>query len=415
MNTRRHYDPQLILKHQKGILPVDEYQNIPASTIRNWKNRSLNRIHGFDKRCAPLTIDYLKKEHNYQKLRKAGTALYFINKAIIEAVKDRPEVYDNYKLRQQLISIIDQYSVEIPKKKLMNWSGIKPQQFYAWRRRTCKASLMEICRLRHPSQLTFYEVKTIESYLKSLLPELRTKSAVYGKMIRDGKAFMALKTFYNYSRLLGYKTNRLKKKRRSKGISADHPKQILHMDVTQYKFADHTKAYIYLIQDNFSRKILNWKISRVCNSTIAKENLQEACEEYDLMKEKHIDLIVDGGIENKGEVMTYLKAQSTIKLKIAMKDIKQSNSMIEAANRCIKHYHLFPLGVSTYNELRILLPKIIYEYNFERYKHNLNFKSPDEAFYGVDIGIDHINKQFDKARKTRHLTNSQFSCNKHCT
>jgi len=126
-------------------------------------------------------------------------------------------------------------------------------------------------------------------------------------------------------------------------------------------------------------------------------------------------LIVDGGIENKGEVMTYLKAQSTIKLKIAMKDIKQSNSMIEAANRCLKHYHLFPLGISTYKELEILLPKIIYEYNFVRYRHSLNFRSPNEAFCGVDIGIDQINIQFDKARKTRYLTNSQFSCNKHCT
>jgi len=159
MTARKHYDPQLIHKYQLGILSKEEYQQIPSSTIRNWKNRRLTRIHGFDKRCAPLTIDYLKKEHNYQKLRKAGTALYFIHKAIIEAVKDRPEVYDNYKLRQQLISIIDHYSDDIPKKKLLTWSGIKPQQFYAWRRRTCQPSLMEICRLRHPSQLTFHEVK----------------------------------------------------------------------------------------------------------------------------------------------------------------------------------------------------------------------------------------------------------------
>jgi len=121
---------------------------------------------------------------------------------------------------------------------------------------------------------------------------------------------MSIRTFYDYSRKLGF-INKPKVKRPKKiGITADRPKQILHMDVTVYKFADNTKAYIYLIQDNYSRFILNWKVSRSCNSATALANLREACEKYNLLDEHSMDIIVDGGSENKGLLSQFVNGHA---------------------------------------------------------------------------------------------------------
>lgn len=349
-----------------------------------------------------------------KKLRAVGKALFFIGSAFNKVAQHHTSIYENREFRKSIITIVDRFSPAIPRKKLYDWIGINPQQFYAWRRRSCKASMMDLCRLRHVNQLTFHEVITIKNYLNYYLHSLHTKVAVYGKMVRDGAAYMSPKSFYNYSRLLGYKNRRIPKRKQNTGLRAVRPKQILHMDVTVYKFQDNTKAYIYLIQDNFSRHILNWKISRTCNSTFACQNLKEACDKYNLLDEESIDLIVDGGMENKGEVLKFLKTQTTIKLKTALKDVPQSNSMIEKLNMQLKYYHWFPRDITTYNEMIEVLPKTIEDKCQNIYRPDLGFRSTHETFHGIYIGIRTIENNYKTAARNRKSHNKQFQCERHC-
>lgn len=103
---------------------------------------------------------------------------------------------------------------------------------------------------------------------------------MYHQIKRDGAAYFSISTYYNYVSIL--KLNRMKVKHRRKnhtiGIRATIPLQILHADVTMIRLLDNTKAYIYLIQDNFSRMILSYRIALKCNAEFMMENLREVHE-----------------------------------------------------------------------------------------------------------------------------------------
>jgi hypothetical protein len=71
------------------------------------------------------------------------------------------------------------------------------------------------------------------------------------------------------------------------------------------------------------------------------ENLKEVCNKYDLSKSS-VQLVVDDGPENNGCVNEFLSIPGIqLKKLIAQLDIRQSNSMIEAANKRIKYDYLF--------------------------------------------------------------------------
>ncbi len=414
MQTRTQYHPLIIFKHQQGILEDFHYQQIPSSTLRNWTNRNPTLVYGFNTDKADDLNELVRQFLIQKKLHATFRALLAVNHCLITALDKHKGRYDNNTLRQQFIQVINRYAAAVPRRKLLRWSGITSQQFYAWQRRVCKASILELCRPRHISQLTFKEVKTIGNYLSTFLPLLHTKSAVYSKMIRKGAAYMSIRTFYSYSRRMGFNKRKKVKAKRKVGLVADRPKQILHMDVTVYKFADNTKAYIYLVQDNYSRLILNWKISRVCNSTIALANLKEACQKHKLFDQQGIDIIVDGGSENKGMLSQFVKEKTSFQLKIAGKDIIQSNSMIESANMQLKHYFLFPRDIKDFDALLKEMPKIMHENGYERVRHYLGFRTPAEAFDEVDIGFDQIAMSIKNASKSRLQNNRSHPCKQTC-
>ena len=55
-------------------------------------------------------------------------------------------------------------------------------------------------------------------------------------------------------------SKKVKKTPKRSTLRAHTSKQILHMDVTIFRPSDHSRVYIYLILDNFSRAIMGWKV-----------------------------------------------------------------------------------------------------------------------------------------------------------
>ena len=85
------------------------------------------------------------------------------------------------------------------------------------------------------------------------------------------------------------------------------------------------------------------------------ENLREVYIKYDLGYENQVvDLIVDNGIENKGAVNeAILNKEISINKPIAQKDIRFSNSMIEAVNKQMKYNGILFCIVITIRQLRL--------------------------------------------------------------
>ena len=110
-----------------------------------------------------------------------------------------------------------------------------------------------------------------------------------------------------------------------------------------YRPLDYTKCFIYFIIDNFSRKILGWEISTEYKSSIMLNNLRKVYVSCILEKEiPPTVLLVDDGIENKGFVCTAIENHEiNLTRLVAQKDIRFSNSMVEAVNKRMKYDFLF--------------------------------------------------------------------------
>ena len=79
--------------------------------------------------------------------------------------------------------------------------------------------------------------------------------------------------------------------------------------------------YIYLVVDNYSRKILSWRVSEKESGAIRMQTLKEAWEQApEADTELNIDLIVDGGPENVNHVVdTFVNSEGlNIHKKIAL-------------------------------------------------------------------------------------------------
>ncbi|MDD3688052.1 MAG: DDE-type integrase/transposase/recombinase [Bacteroidales bacterium] len=395
---KRTYHSDFILQYQLGILPNEILNQIPSSTLHNWKKRDVQKlfgleyVHDFDDRLALVRQILTVKE-----LLQAAKALYRIYAtyhAIFQTVKNRRKILFNS--REMIIETIEKTKDVLGLNRALKAFGISYQQFYAWKRKVnCGLSPLVLCRKLNPKQITEPELKSINDYLDA--PEYQNWSlvSVYYKMLRDKSAFLSLTSFYKYAHLLMPNRPIRKKIRKTKGLRADAPKKILHMDVTIFKPLDNTKVYLYFLVDNFSRYIINWKASLKYSADITFENISEAYTRENFGDiPPYIDLITDDGSENKGKVNEFVNAEnSNIRKLIAQLDIIFSNSMVESVNKRMKYDYLFTTELLNYEQTVKYLSWAIEQYNckphsalfgltpFEVY----NGKIPDKRMFAVDI------------------------------
>jgi putative transposase len=94
-----------------------------------------------------------------------------------------------------------------------------------------------------------------------------------------------------------------------------------------------------------------------------------------------IDLITDGGSENKGEVDVFVNDVNTnLRKWIAQTDIVQSNSMVEAVNKRMKYDFLFTQK-SNFNSFDEEFIKQVQHKINRRPRKNLDFKIPKDVFF----------------------------------
>ncbi|CAN5757721.1 hypothetical protein BH11BAC7_BH11BAC7_32990 [soil metagenome] len=181
------------------------------------------------------------------------------------------------------------------------------------------------------------------------------------------------------------------------------------MDTTVVKFQDGTKAFVHLIIDNFSRALLGWKIAHTCSSFLAVQNLKEVCEKYNLYY-KPLQLLCDNGSENEGEINTFLlRTDVEIEKQIAQVDVIYSNSMIEAVNKRLKYYYLFPMELKNYEHLEKYLPVAIKNEN-NRENGVLYGYTPMQVLNGAIPDKNRFSQQIKQAKEKRKMNNRKNRC-----
>ena len=270
---------------------------------------------------------------------------------------------------------------------------------------------MKLCLKKYPHQLSDKEIKVVKECVTDEAYIHWSMASIYCQMLRKTKTFMSLATFRKYAKWinpnLSHRRKRLKKC--WEGLRANAAKQILHMDVTIFRPSDHSRVYIYLIIDNFSRAILGWKASLQYSSEIALENLEEVCHKYGLLK-SDVQLVVDDGPENNGHVNDFLSTPGIqLKKLIAQVDIRQSNSMIEAANKRMKYDYLFTKELLDFDAVKIYLSRSIESFN-NKPMEVLTAYTPLEVLHGAAPDKNRFKDQIRIAVQERKLANKQQVC-----
>ena len=104
------------------------------------------------------------------------------------------------------------------------------------------------------------------------------------------------------------------------------------------RLLDGSRAYLHAIIDNFSRRILSWKVNSTFDPATTAEILLAASQAVGNDKPM---LLTDGGVENVNGAVDELVELGLLKRVLAQTEITFSNSLIESWWRVLKHQWLY--------------------------------------------------------------------------
>lgn len=222
-------------------------------------------------------------------------------------------------------------------------------------------------------------------------------------------------TWRKYMKIFGIEFSKAlnRRKKHKTGIRSNKPNALWHGDVTLLRTLDNQLHYIYIVMDNFSRRILNYMVSTVLSGQICLENIRLACDKFLSGGQNKDDtwILLDGGPENDNvHVEDYVQDDSIpLKRFFAMRDLRISNSMIERFNMTLKYSYLFRKDIQDGQDLITYLSKAIPDYNAKpHYAHNGN--SPDNVFFGIPIDDETMSKRMKQAQLIRLEKNRKHNC-----
>ena len=357
------------IKHlaKRNKLPNKYSESIDRSTIWRWKNENEDKYLGYELSKIDLLEQFLDRRDSVTVIKSYLKLTTTISKILNSSSHFHKILSRN---KEKFVQAILKFNKKIKLKLVLRLCNVSTSVFYHWKHQVlykCQSSPIWLCRRIYSNQLTETEVNRMREMLTNQRFRYWPVNSIAYYALRNNIVNTSLATWYNYIKKLGWDRPRLPKKSKyGIGIRANRPHQVWHADITVVKCLNGMKYYIYLLMDNFSRFILNYQVSDKVSAKIRKNSIQEAFEKYNINPDEDVRLIVDGGVENNNnEVDDYINSKEvTVQKLIAGKDIKFSNSIVEAQNKIIKYRYLFKHDFKDSHEIRNLLDWIIEDYRY---------------------------------------------------
>jgi putative transposase len=279
----------------------------------------------------------------------------------------------------------------------------------------CGHSVAKLRSNKYPQQLTVKEVQKMHKMLSNEKYFHWPIVSVAHYAIKRSLIQAHPNTWYKYARLMKIKRKRHKKVHRTyaEGVRADFPNEKWHADITEFETVDGKTSYIYLVVDNFSRYIISWRIADAISAKIRLDTFKDAIQKAGILidDEQTTELIVDRGTENNNKrVETFIEKYPVEKV-VALKDIMQSNSMVESINRTIKYDYLFPRQIRNRTHLKNHFKTfVIPDYNDKRPHGALNGLTPQEAYKHKVVKSKKMRIKMIEAYKERICFNQTNEC-----
>jgi len=296
--------------------------------------------------------------------------------------------------------------------------GLSAARFAAWSRkqRECDLDDYESCPKTSPTKLLPSERQTIRKYAgDKKLAHLSTTSLSWLAM-RRGELFASASTWCKLVRREKLRTllPRIYPAAPKIGVRAVLPCDIWHIDVSIIRLLDGTKAFIQAIVDNASRFIVAHQVGANYGGLCTKALLESA-----IATAKRAgyhaapNVWCDSGVENLNSNVDALIGSNAIQRTVAQIDISQSNSMVEAFFRRLKHAWLFVHPLPDLESAARLTAQYVKDHNELIPHYALAGATPGEIFLGrwsPDTRTT-IETSANEARASRAIENRSQICN----
>jgi len=413
---QQRYDHRLRdLVRRTGDVTVATDLGIPRSTARGWLGAAPTVVVCLD--VADLTEPELRQE--VLKLRRRVqklTALLRLALALLRTSGFRlTEVrLPDGRAKARILRAVDRAREYLPLRAVLRFLGISPTRFHAWRRRqrACALEDQASCPRTRPSRLTPIEVRTIEDMVTS--PDYRHVPigtlAVLAQ--RLDKVWASPSTWYRLVRQHGWRRPRLRvhPAKPKTGLRTTRANEMWHIDTTVIRLLDGTRAYLHAVIDNFSRRILAWRVADTfapINTVTVLLDASRAATPSDTTPV----VLTDAGVENVNAQVDALIHTGVLRRLLAFTELKFSNSMIEAWWRSLKHQWLFLHSLDSIITVRRLIAFYVDEHNRVLPHSAFRGQTPDEMYFGTaDTIPTDLSTRAAAARRARLEANRSASC-----
>lgn len=419
MSTRRRqrtYDHRLIrLVRETGDVGLATRRGVPRSTAAGWARREARPVvtsTAANAEGAELRVRVVRLERRLRRVE----AMLRILLALVQVLQPDlawlrvPRAAD----KSRLLRAIDRSRGVLGLARVLRLVRLSPSRLSAWRRaaQACELEDTSSCPHTSPQRLTPKEVAEIRGMVMS--PAYRHvptgKLAVLAQ--RLGRIFASATTWQRLVRERGWRRPRLRvhPEKPTQGIRASKPNETWHIDTTVIRLLDGARVYLHAVIDNFSRRILSWRLTERFEPGTSAKILVDAARHL-AAGEGTPQLLADAGVENRNASVDELIESGLLNRVIAMTEIRFSNSLIEAWWRVLKHHWLFLHQLDSAAKVRKLVAFYVEEHNRTLPHAAFRGQTPDEMYFGTGEDVSaRLDEGKTEARRRRLEENRRARC-----
>ena len=372
---------------------------IPRSTAIGWLHDSPRNVVSLD----ILSLKEQQLQHEVVMLRRRIRKLHCLLRLLLtmlrlSEVNLAKERVPEGKAKATLLRAVDRTREFLPLRTVLRVVRISPARYHSWRRsqQTCSLDDRSSCPRISPHQLTSGEIEIIRKMVTSEEYRHVPTGTLAILAQRLGKVLASPSTWYTLIHRFGWRRPRLRlhPAKPKVGLRTTRPDQAWHIDTTVIRLLDGSKAFLHAVIDNFSRRILAWRLADKFDPANTIALLLEA-ERGVARSDEPPTVVADAGVENVNAQVDELIHSGVLRRVLALTELKFSNSMIEAWWRVLKHQWLYLNPLDSISTLQRLATFYVQEHNTRLPHSAFRGQTPDEMYYGMG---DHVPRELEHAR-----------------
>jgi transposase InsO family protein len=413
---QRRYDHRLRdLVQRTGDLTIATDLGVPRSTARGWLGARPSVVVSVKEANfteSELRQEVLKLQRRLEKLAALlQLALVLLHTSGFNLSGER---LPDGRAKLRILHAVDRACECMPLRAVLRLLKLSPSRFHAWRRRqtACTLDDRSSCPRTSPHRLRPSEIQTIGNMVTS--PEYRHVPTGTLAILaqRLGTVSASASTWYRLVRTYGWRRPRLRvhPAKPKVGLRTTGPNEMWHIDTTVIRLLDGTRAYLHAVIDNFSRRILAWRVADTFAPVNSVAVLLEASRANTCSAGVPV-VIADAGVENVNAQVDELIAAGALRRLLAFTELKFSNSMIEAWWRSLQHQWLFLHPLDSVATVRRLVAFYVHEHNYVLPHSAFRGQTPDEMYFGTGDAVPgDLMGRATAARRARVEANRSASC-----